>query len=90
MRKKLLGVHPSDIIGEELETTNHKHIQSVMPNLKRLLAGRSDSYRSNVCSNGSTEDRNALSVEAQVECLIDLATDPNICIRSWAGLTLHL
>ena len=44
-----------------------------------------------VCAgDDSKENRTALSVEAQVDCLIDLATDPNICTRSWMGLQLWM
>jgi hypothetical protein len=41
--------------------------------LKTLLYGNKSRYRHHAGEK--------LSVEAQVECLIDLATDPNICMR---------
>jgi hypothetical protein len=129
LKMKLNGVHPSDIILEELKSHKAKSIQKLRgikykstpvvffsiplnkfvtffhffylffpiphfffkdKNLKMLLDGNKKSYRYNVCNNNNNERREELSVEAQVECLIDLATDPNICIRSWQGLTLHM
>ena len=88
MRKKLIGAHPSDILYEELCAHQHGRIRQMRDShLKGLLNGRSDRYRHVVCAgDDSKENRTALSVEAQVDCLIDFATDPNICTRSWRGL----
>jgi hypothetical protein len=92
MRKKLIGAHPSDILYEELCAHQHGRIRQMRDShLKGLLNGRSDRYRHVVCAgDDSKENRTALSVEAQVDCLIDLATDPNICTRSWMGLQLWM
>ena len=93
LRKKLEGCHPSDILFEELSAHQNSRIVRVRDKyLKKLLNGDKETYRNAVCKNedGNDEIRSKLSVEAQVECLIDLATDPNVCIRSWQGLQLHL
>ena len=46
--------------------------------LKTLLYGNKSRYRHHAGEK--------LSVEARVECLIDLATDPNICMRRYENV----
>ena len=45
---------------------------------KLLMGDRADNVRATLPSSG-------LTVDQQVDCLVDLATDPNILGRFWAG-----
>ncbi|KAI8329229.1 hypothetical protein BC941DRAFT_384857 [Chlamydoabsidia padenii] len=76
-RKKLDGVNPTVIMLEELE---HGHSgRSYLKSLQKVVKGDKDI---NMRANVGDHCQNTLE---QVQCLIDLATDPNILGRTWAG-----
>ena len=77
VRRKLLGEHPAHIMLQEL-TAKHgstPHWQA----LQTIVKGDANhNFRTTV----SGKD---MSVDDQVRCLLDQATDPNILGRSWQG-----
>ncbi|XP_056629192.1 DNA-dependent protein kinase catalytic subunit isoform X2 [Triplophysa dalaica] len=76
-RRKLEGVNPSVITSEELCLGFEK-----IPEYKGMVAVARGEEPHNIRARHKEKD---LSVEEQVECLIDQATDPNILGRVWVG-----
>ncbi|XP_040210104.1 DNA-dependent protein kinase catalytic subunit [Rana temporaria] len=76
-RRKLGGVNPREITCEELRLG---HETSQFYKGFRTVAQGDKEY--NIRANKEAE---GLSEEAQVQCLIDQATDPNILGRTWRG-----
>ncbi|CAO3576402.1 unnamed protein product [Absidia cylindrospora] len=76
-RKKLDGFNPTEILLEELE---HGHSgKSYLKGLQKVVKGEEGI---NIRATTGQKCQNSLE---QVQCLIDLATDPNILGRTWAG-----
>ena len=76
-RRKLAGEDPAEIMLQELTAKHAKsaHWQA----LQAIVKGdKAHNFRSTVSGK-------MLSVEEQVRCLLDQATDPNILGRSWQG-----
>ncbi|XP_053349394.1 DNA-dependent protein kinase catalytic subunit [Clarias gariepinus] len=76
-RKKLEGANPSVILCEELRLGFEKD-----PVFKGMLAVARGTEEHNIRARLGEKE---LSVEEQVDCLIDQATDPNILGRTFAG-----
>nr|XP_055063378.1 DNA-dependent protein kinase catalytic subunit [Misgurnus anguillicaudatus] len=76
-RRKLQGVNPSVITSEELSLGFEKN-----PEYKGMVAVARGEEPHNIRAKHKEAD---LSVEEQVDCLIDQATDPNLLGRVWAG-----
>ncbi|XP_022110994.1 DNA-dependent protein kinase catalytic subunit-like [Acanthaster planci] len=76
-QKKLEGANPSDITQRELALGHSRN--PAFSAIKEVVKGdRSQNIR-------ASSPKSGLSVETQVECLIDQATDPNILGRVYAG-----
>jgi len=55
--------------------------------MERVVGGdQIDSYRAKILVKYSSNRYQKLTVDEQVDCLIDQATDVDILGRSWAGL----
>ncbi|XP_056317923.1 DNA-dependent protein kinase catalytic subunit [Danio aesculapii] len=76
-RRKLEGTNPSVITSEELCLGFEK-----LPEYKGLLAVARGEEQHNIRARLADKD---LTVEDQVDCLLDQATDPNILGRVWVG-----
>ncbi|KAG7330004.1 hypothetical protein KOW79_006226 [Hemibagrus wyckioides] len=76
-RKKLEGANPSVITSEELRLGFEKD-----PSFKGMLAVVRGTEEHNIRARLGERE---LSVEEQVDCLIDQATDPNILGRTYIG-----
>ncbi|XP_023688567.2 DNA-dependent protein kinase catalytic subunit isoform X1 [Paramormyrops kingsleyae] len=76
-RRKLEGANPADITCEELKLGFEKASA-----FKGMLAVAQGQEEHNVRARERGEE---LSVETQVDCLLDQATDPNILGRVWNG-----
>lgn len=76
-RRKLEGANPSVITSEELCLGFEKN-----PEYKGMLAVARGEKEHNIRARHNEKD---LSVEDQVDCLLDQATDPNILGRVWTG-----
>ncbi|XP_029105413.1 DNA-dependent protein kinase catalytic subunit-like [Scleropages formosus] len=76
-RRKLEGVNPAVITCEELQLGFEKDLAC-----KGMLAVARGEVEHNV---RAREADDGLSVETQVDCLLDQATDPNILGRVWIG-----
>lgn len=80
--QKLSGKHPADIMLLELTAkhTNGAHWKA----LQAIVKG-DDSHNIRTKAAGDN-----LTVEDQVRCLLDQATDPNILGRTWQGWKPYL
>ncbi|XP_051572291.1 DNA-dependent protein kinase catalytic subunit-like isoform X3 [Myxocyprinus asiaticus] len=76
-RRKLEGANPSILTSEELCLGFEKS-----PEYKGMLAVARGEEEHNIRAQHNEKD---LSVEDQVDCLLDQATDPNILGRVWIG-----
>ena len=76
-RRKLEGIHPVEVMLSELTAkhANKPHWQA----LQAIVKGTPDHNKRATFSTG------CLTVEEQVESLLDQATDPNILGRTWMG-----
>ncbi|XP_066575742.1 DNA-dependent protein kinase catalytic subunit isoform X2 [Amia ocellicauda] len=76
-RRKLEGANPAVITSEELKLGHEKNAS--FHSMEAVVLGQKEH---NVRASTASKD---LSVETQVECLIDQATDPNILGRVYEG-----
>ncbi|KAM7075469.1 DNA-dependent protein kinase catalytic subunit isoform 1-T1 [Molossus nigricans] len=76
-KRKLTGVNPAVITCDELRLGHEK-----VPAFDDYLAVARGNKDHNI---RAQEPESGLSEEAQVKCLIDQATDPNILGRTWGG-----
>ncbi|CAN0365876.1 unnamed protein product [Ectocarpus sp. 12 AP-2014] len=81
-KRKLLGENPAAILIDDLgQNLSVKKLGSLAKLKAISWGGSGDRVRS------KPEHREGwLSVEDQVDCLIDLATDPDVLGRQWVGL----
>jgi DNA-dependent protein kinase catalytic subunit len=77
-KRKLELANPVNIICEELK--NNTSVQQVRKHIERIIVGdvKNGDFRASV-------GRVCSSEKQQVDCLIDLATDPNVLGRMWVG-----
>ena len=83
-QEKLSGANPADILESELREDAHPLVLKANC-LKEVIKVARGDPRFNVRARikpGTACD----SVAHQVDCLIDLATDPNVLARQWFGL----
>ncbi|KAG5192986.1 kinase-like domain-containing protein [Tribonema minus] len=86
-RAKLAGAHPSAVVVADLEHN------AAVAKFKSLAAWSAVAWGegSGAARAGAAHCGAAtLSAAAQVDCLIDLATDPDVLGRAWIGLALWL
>ncbi|KAJ8369167.1 hypothetical protein SKAU_G00091950 [Synaphobranchus kaupii] len=76
-RRKLEGANPAVIISEELKLGFEK--DAAFRGMLGVVLGQEE-YNIR-----ARESADGLSVEAQVDCLLDQATDPNVLGRVWIG-----
>ncbi|KAG5837285.1 hypothetical protein ANANG_G00237680 [Anguilla anguilla] len=76
-RRKLEGANPAVITSEELKLGFEK--EAAFRGMQAVVLGHEEH---NV---RARENADGLSVEAQVDCLLDQATDPNVLGRVWIG-----
>ncbi|OMJ94285.1 hypothetical protein SteCoe_2629 [Stentor coeruleus] len=76
VKKKLTGINSALIMLEELEKTIHNN-SNIQDRIAEAVLGPKDSLRNN--------NSNVLSVDLQVDILLEHATDPNILGRTWIG-----
>uniref|UniRef100_A0A4W3HU56 DNA-dependent protein kinase catalytic subunit n=1 Tax=Callorhinchus milii TaxID=7868 RepID=A0A4W3HU56_CALMI len=76
-RRKLEGANPAAITRDELQL-GHETTEAYKSYVAVAMGDKEHNIRARVPEDG-------LSVEIQVDCLIDQATDPNILGRVWEG-----
>lgn len=76
-RKKLEGYNPAQLTAAELKL-GHANKEFLPMLVKTTLGDKQFSVR-------ARQGRVCTSVQAQVECLIDMATDLDILGRAWIG-----
>eukprot|EP00730_Choanoeca_flexa_P001654 TRINITY_DN10729_c0_g1_i1.p1 TRINITY_DN10729_c0_g1~~TRINITY_DN10729_c0_g1_i1.p1 ORF type:complete len:755 (+),score=205.72 TRINITY_DN10729_c0_g1_i1:477-2741(+) len=74
---KLRGEHPASIMVRDL--AKNKKIKDGLSKVKEIVLGQRDSKRRALPLSAG------LPVEDQVDCLLDMATDPSILGRAWKG-----
>ena len=85
-RKKLEGCNPMDILAYDLEQNSWVKKEDCLGVLKELVMGESaGTVRATIKDRAA---RSNLTVTDQIDCLVDLATDPNILMKHWQGLSL--
>lgn len=82
-KRKLGGVNPAYIMWNELNTSVHQK----KPYLKALQGVVMGDARHNIRAQVKEKCESA---RQQVDCLVDMATDPNILGRSWAGWAAYI
>ena len=89
-KARLSGWHPADITVSELEAMHSR--RSHWKALRSIVEGDSQRDERARVKTATERDGNVagascggLSVEQQVVCLLDQATDPNILGRTWEG-----
>ena len=75
VEKKLRGYKCTDILIEELKDTRHWK-ENYIEKLKDVVSGDPRGFRYNI-------KKKLLPIGEQVDCLLDLAQDPNILGRTW-------
>lgn len=82
-RKKLMGVHPCEVMVEELKQNVHLQKQKgLLARVIEIVRGNPASIRRQLTT--------CHTIEEQVECLVDQAMDPNILGRTWNGWMPYL
>ncbi|GCB75554.1 hypothetical protein scyTo_0015339, partial [Scyliorhinus torazame] len=76
-KRKLEGANPSAITRDELRL-GHEKSKAYTSYIAVAMGDQDHNVR-------AREPEEGLSVECQVDCLIDQATDPNILGRVWVG-----
>lgn len=77
---KLAGRHPAEIMVQELAQLHDG--KPYWPQLQRIVRGDPHSLRA---QQGVDSEGCLPSAEAQIDCLLDHATDPDILGRTWLG-----
>lgn len=77
LRQKLRGINPALVLLEELKSTKHSSVPYAK-NLEAIVRGDESRIRRKM-------KQANLPIADQVDCLIDMANDPNILGRSWTG-----
>lgn len=89
-RLKLNGVNPAVITSADLKLNNFlrsSNLKDARRQMERVVGGdQIDSYRAKILVKYSSNRFQKLTVDEQIDCLIDQATDVDILGRSWAGL----
>lgn len=78
VQRKLSGANPLKIIKDELSLSIHAAKPDMLRRYKRLVTGESSNLRNNVAEE-------ELSVEDQVSCLIEMATDKTLLAMIYLG-----
>jgi hypothetical protein len=91
--RKLQGAHPALLLGEELALNGRVKAEKSLTALRAILQEvcddigiGSDSSSGRKDSKDDEQQGQLLTVEAQIDALIALATDPNVLVRQWVGL----
>lgn len=79
-RRKLAGGNPRTIFADDLSSGKIAAYPDYLAGYLRLLEGdRQHNVRSRLAADG-------LSADEQVQCLLDMATDPALLGISWTGM----
>lgn len=77
LRSKLRGINPACVLLEELKGTKH-FSAPYAKNLEAIVRGDESRVRRKMRQTN-------LPIADQIDCLIDMANDPNILGRTWTG-----
>ena len=78
VRLKLEGGNPAHITVSEVESTSIADVRSRMGDIREVVLGAPNSLRRSLPADG-------LTVEQQIDALVEQATDENILARTWKG-----
>jgi len=86
VRKKLIGMKPSEVMLEELQDS--KFFKD--PTMKRIKDRLTETVKGTPATFRSTLTKVYLNVPEQVDALIDQARDPNVIGRVWIGWSPYI
>jgi DNA-dependent protein kinase catalytic subunit len=87
--RKLNGCNPMEILIDDLCKNNWVTKWGSAEALRGIIKGQNGSHKKGggpIRLRSAALQEETLSISDQVACLIDIATDPNILGRQWAGL----
>ncbi|XP_065679642.1 DNA-dependent protein kinase catalytic subunit isoform X1 [Hydra vulgaris] len=86
-KQKLNGVNPAFITSEELRNSFlHTRDQLLLESYISIVEGSSQhNIRKKLLDRTNNPEKEFLTVEEQIDCLVDQATDPNLLGRAWIG-----
>ncbi|CAF3283556.1 unnamed protein product [Rotaria sp. Silwood2] len=89
-RLKLNGINPAVIIGSDLKLNSFlrsSNLKEARRQMEKVVGGdQIDSKRAQILLKYNSNRYHKLTVDEQIDCIIDQATDVDILGRSWAGL----
>ncbi|CAF3679511.1 unnamed protein product [Rotaria sp. Silwood1] len=89
-RLKLNGINPSVITGSDLKLNNFlrpSSLKEALRQMEKVLGGdQIQNKRAQILMQYESNRYHKLTVDEQIDCIIDQATDVDILGRSWAGL----
>lgn len=85
MKDKLEGKNPSLVLVEELKESRHAS-RPYGKVLLEVIKGNEKSQRKAI----NRQRKDYLTVEEQLDCLIEMARDPNVLGRTWIGWSPHV
>ncbi|CAF3651048.1 unnamed protein product [Rotaria socialis] len=89
-RLKLNGINPAVITGSDLKLNNFlrsSNLKEARRRMEKVVAGdRIETKRAQILLQYNSSRHHKLTVDEQIDCIIDQATDVDILGRSWAGL----
>ncbi|CAM4805641.1 unnamed protein product [Rotaria magnacalcarata] len=89
-RLKLNGINPSVILGSDLKLNNFLRpsaLKDALRQMEKVVGGdQIRNKRAQILMQYESNRYHKLTVDEQIDCIIDQATDVDILGRSWAGL----
>ncbi|CAF1029633.1 unnamed protein product [Rotaria sordida] len=89
-RLKLNGINPAVITGSDLKLNNFlrpSSLKEALHQMEKVVGGdQTQNKRAQILMQYQSNRYQKLTVDEQIDCIIDQATDVDILGRSWAGL----
>ncbi|CAF4428311.1 unnamed protein product [Rotaria sp. Silwood2] len=89
-RLKLNGINPAVITGSDLKLNNFlrpSSLKEALRQMEKVVGGdQTQNKRAQILMQYESNRYHKLTVDEQIDCIIDQATDVDILGRSWAGL----
>lgn len=82
VKRKLRGANPASVMSEEFDQECHRLCSKAKPKIREAIWGDRSSQRRQLRDAGVE----SLDAQQQVNCLVEMATDPAILARQWIGL----
>eukprot|EP01043_Picozoa_sp_COSAG02_P027185 COSAG02_NODE_1591_length_11781_cov_861.345403_3_plen_198_part_00 len=86
----IAGINPMNVLVEQLRDSKHSRKPETWTQHKKTIKAETHQARGRRRRKDDVRSAKYLDVQQQVEVLIDLATDPNVLGRQWAGAALWI